>query len=51
MKNITKPRYEAPQAEIIEIEHQGVLCMSGGPSTSTNPNGNGFHFGTDNGQW
>ena len=25
----TNKRYEAPQAEIIEIESQGVLCMSG----------------------
>ena len=30
MKNITKSRYEAPQAEIIALEHQGVLCASGG---------------------
>lgn len=28
--NINKPRYEAPQAEIIVLEHQGVLCASGG---------------------
>jgi len=26
---INKQRYEAPQAEIIEIESQGVLCASG----------------------
>lgn len=49
---INKPRYEAPQAEIIVIEHQGVLCMSGGPSTSTNPTGNGgIQFGTTGGGW
>jgi hypothetical protein len=51
MKN-NKQRYEAPQAEIIEIESQGVLCMSGGPSTSTNATGNGgIQFGTSNGGW
>ena len=33
MKNSTKP-YEAPQAEIIEIETQSVLCASGGPATN-----------------
>ena len=30
----TNKRYEAPLAEIIEIEMQGVLCASGGVSTS-----------------
>ena len=29
MKTTVK-RYEAPQAEIIEIEPQGMLCASGG---------------------
>lgn len=49
---VTNKRYEAPQAEIIEIEHQGVLCMSGGPSTSTNPTGNGgIQFNTTGGGW
>ena len=33
MKNTNK-RYEAPQAEVIVIEMQGVLCASGGVSTS-----------------
>ena len=50
----TRRTYEAPQAEVIEIESQGVLCASGtpSPSTSTNPVGNGgIHFGTSNGQW
>jgi hypothetical protein len=49
----TRRTYETPQAEIIEIESQGVLCASGnpGPSTSTNPVGNGIHFGTSDGQW
>ena len=26
----TNKRYEAPQAEIIEIKPQGILCTSGG---------------------
>ena len=33
MKTTTK-RYEAPQAEIIEIEPQGMLCASGGVATN-----------------
>lgn len=54
MKNNKLNRYEAPKAEIIALEHQGVLCASGGgtgPSTSTNPTGNGLQFGTSNGSW
>ena len=47
--------YEAPRAEVIEIETQGVLCASGGGSTPTpsptGAGGNGFQFGTSNGQW
>jgi hypothetical protein len=34
MKNSTK-RYEVPQAEVIEIETQGVLCASDGGGTLT----------------
>ena len=34
MKNTNK-RYEAPKAEVIAIESQGVLCASGGASYST----------------
>ena len=34
MKNNNK-HYEAPQAELIVIEMQGVLCASGAYSTST----------------
>lgn len=34
MKN-TNNRYEAPKAEVIAIESQGVLCASGGASYST----------------
>ena len=31
---IYNKRYEAPQAEIIEIETRSVLCASGGVTTS-----------------
>ena len=53
----TRRTYEAPRAEIIEIESQGVLCASGGgggggSQTATGVGGNGgIHFGTNNGQW
>ena len=33
MKTTTK-RYEAPQAEVIAINPQGVLCASGGAVTN-----------------
>jgi hypothetical protein len=33
MKTTTK-RYEAPQAEVIAIESQSVLCASGGAATN-----------------
>jgi len=48
----TNKRYEAPQAEIIEIEPQGILCTSptggdtaigGGGTTNMNVN-NGFSW-------
>lgn len=35
---LTNKRYEAPQAELIEIESQSVLCASG-PSTTTGAGG------------
>ena len=45
MNNSTK-RYEAPKAEVLAIESQGVLCASGGASYSaggtTNMNINNF---------
>ena len=47
----TNKRYEAPQAEIIEIEPQGILCTSPVGPTPAGPNGNGIHFGTNDGQW
>ena len=49
MKTTKLKVYEAPKAEIIEIESQGILCASA--DTSTGPGGNGFQFCTNNGQW
>lgn len=44
--------YEAPKAEVIEIEPQGVLCVSGGGETSTGVTGQGgTQFGTNGGSW
>ena len=34
MKTTKKKTYETPQAEIIEIESQGILCASGGAASS-----------------
>ena len=53
----TRRTYEAPRAEVIAIDFQGVLCTSDGGSggsgqTATGATGNGgIHFGTTNGQW
>ena len=38
MKNTNK-RYEAPKAEVIAIEHQGVLCVSDGGASGAGING------------
>ena len=35
MKASKQKFYEAPKAEVIEIESQGVLCASGGAAFST----------------
>jgi hypothetical protein len=43
----TNKRYETPQAEVIEIECQGVLCASGEAPTPT-PTGAGAGGGTTN---
>ena len=48
MKN-TSNRYEAPKAEVIAIESQGVLCTSA-PGPSTTGNG-GIQFNTTGGGW
>ena len=34
MNKTKNQRYEAPKAEVIEIETQGVLCVSAGADTS-----------------
>ena len=45
----TNKRYEAPKAEIIEIESQGILCASaGGPSGTPGAPGAGLN-GMNNG--
>ena len=52
MKSSIQKVYEAPRAEVIEIESQGVLCASAGPASATSPVGDGgIHFGTNGGQW
>ena len=53
MKNKQQKRYEAPRVEVIAIATQSVLCASGATPTPApaNPGGNGFQFGTDNGNW
>lgn len=35
MKTTNRKHYEAPKAGVIEIESQGVLCVSDGASYST----------------
>ena len=35
MKASKQKVYEAPKVEVIEIESQGVLCVSGGAAFST----------------
>ena len=53
MKQTFLKAYEAPKAEVIEIESQGVLCASGGGETSTGfSTTGGLHFGNiGNGGW
>lgn len=46
MKN-TNRRYEAPQAEAIVIECQGVLCASGAGATSKNTGGGTTNMSTN----
>ena len=50
MKKTNSKRYEAPKAEVIAMETQGVLCASGG-GAAAGQTGNGFQFGTQNGTW
>lgn len=51
MNKTKKQRYEAPQAEVIAVEAQSVLCASQGGDTSTGPTGNGFQFTQVDGEW
>lgn len=39
MKTTKMKIYEAPKAEIIEIEIQGILCASAGAATTTSGGG------------
>ena len=48
MKVSTKS-YEAPKAEVIEIESQGVLCASSAAATSTGAGGGTTNMGINNG--
>jgi hypothetical protein len=47
--------YEAPMADVVEIESQGVLCASGGGDEPTQEGASGstegIHFGTTYGSW
>ena len=46
MKSSIQKVYEAPKAEVIEIEYQGILCASADPT-----GGKGFQFDIDDGGW
>ena len=48
--NKTIKRYEAPRAEVIEVEYQGILCVSDGGG-GDGITGTGFQFGTTSGSW
>ena len=50
MKKTNNKHYEAPKAEAIAMETQGVLCASGSGAAAGHT-GNGFQFGTQNGTW
>ena len=45
----TRRTYETPQAEIIEIETQGVLCASTGAATGATGNGGTTNMNMQNG--
>ena len=51
MKTAKLKVYEAPKAEVIVIESQGVLCASGDASTSGITGTGGTQFGTNPGNW
>ena len=49
MKTTNQKVYESPKAEIIVIEHQGVLCASGGAAFSTGGGTTNMGINTGNG--
>lgn len=53
--NLKGQVYEAPMADVVEIESQGVLCASGGgnepPQGGVSGSTEGIHFGTTYGSW
>ena len=51
MNKTKKHRYEAPQAEVIEIESQGILCASGGAATNTGAGGGTTNMGITGYDW
>jgi len=52
MKQAFLKAYESPKAEVIEIESQGVLCASGGETSTSFSTTGGLQFGNGgNGDW
>ena len=48
MNKTNQKPYESPKMEVMDIEPEGMLCTSDGGSRLT---GDGFQFGTSDGQW
>ena len=52
MKQTNLKVYESPKAEVIEIEPQGVLCVSAGETSTGFSTTGGLQFGNGgNGGW
>ena len=52
MKQTFLKAYESPKAEVIEIESQGMLCASGGETSTRFSTTRGLQFGDGgNGDW
>ncbi len=52
MKQTNLKVYESPKAEVIEIEPQGVLCVSAGETSTGFSTTGGLHFGNGgSGSW
>ena len=52
MKQANLKAYESPKAEVIEIETQGVLCVSAGETSPGFSTTGGLQFGNGgNGDW